>query len=137
MQLCAKSERAILIFRYQMIKYLNRCKYRFKSFLYFTGIKYPDQFQRANSHWSGKFMFWIKSIPKRDLLGEIVLDSLLTEVKNLKTQLLETNLNIKHLSKTLKYQQSADLLLGISGLDITTVIISFINYCKHMVPNKA
>lgn len=116
------SERAILRFRYQLIKDMNRSKCRLKSFLYFSGIKYPDQFLKANSHWSGKFILWIESIEMKDLTGKIVLDSLLTEVKNLRTQLLETNLNIKRLSKTPKYQQSVDLLSGIPGLGITTIM---------------
>jgi Transposase and inactivated derivatives len=116
------SERAILRFRYQLIKDLNRCKCRLKSFLYFSGIKYPDQFMKANSHWSRKFILWIESIPMRDIASKIVLNSLLTEVNNLRDQLLNTNMDIKHLSQTSKYKAHVELLQGIPGLGITTIM---------------
>lgn len=41
---------------------------------------------------------------------------------SLKIVVLETNLDIKHLSKAPTYQQSVDLLSGIPGLGITRIM---------------
>lgn len=74
------------------------------------------------SHWSAKFIAWLESICIDNLSGKIVLDSLLSEVKNLRKSLLDINLKVRHLSKTDKYKRPAELLMGIPGLGLVTTM---------------
>lgn len=41
---------------------MTREKNRIKAFLYFHETTYPEHFQEFKSHWSKRFMDWLKSI---------------------------------------------------------------------------
>jgi transposase len=116
------SERSIIRMRSQIVKDLNRCRCRLKALLYFYGIAYPAQFENVKSHWSKKFMSWIESLNMPDNSGKIVVNMLLSEVKELRKLLLDANTHMRNLSKTEKYQSSADILTSVPGIGITTAM---------------
>lgn len=116
------SERSIIRMRSQIVKDLNRCRCRLKALLYFYGIAYPIQFDNIKSHWSKKFMSWLESLEMPDNSGKIVVDMLLSEVKDLRKLLLDANTHMRNLSKTDKYQSSADILTSVPGIGITTAM---------------
>lgn len=116
------SERSIIRMRTQVVKDLNRCKCRLKSFLYFHGIEYPPQFDRVNSHWSRKFMSWVESLIMPDSSAKIVINLLLSQVKELRSLLLEVNTHMRDLSKSDKYKLSAEILTSVPGIGITTAM---------------
>lgn len=115
-------ERSVIRFRAQITKDLRRYKSRLKGYLYFYGIEYPPQFLNPKTHWSAKFVAWLESVCVDNASGKMVLDSLLGEVKNLRKSLLNINLKVRHLSKSPKYKESAELLMGIPGLGLITTM---------------
>jgi len=116
------SERSIVRMRSQIVKDLNRCRCRLKSYLYFHGIEYPERFTKVQSHWSRAFIAWIELLQMPNESGEKVLSLLLSEVKELRKLLLETNTHIRNLSRSEKYCQSSNILLSIPGIGITTAM---------------
>jgi len=116
------SERSIVRMRSQIVKDLNRCRCRLKSYLYFFGIEYPEQFAKVQSHWSRAFIAWIETLQISDESGKIVLNLLLSEVKKLRKLLLEVNTHIRNLSRSEKYCQPGNILLSIPGVGITTAM---------------
>lgn len=116
------SERAIVRTRCQIVKDLNRCRCRLKSYLYFHGIEYPEQFCKIQHHWSRAFISWIESLEIANGSGKTVLNLLLQEVKELRRLLLETNMHIRILARSEKYKELANILLSIPGIGMTTAM---------------
>lgn len=116
------SERSIIRMRTQIIKDLNRCRHRLKSHLYFYGIDYPPQFETVKSHWSNKFMSWIESLVMADASGKIVIDILLSEVRELRKLLLEANTHMRNLSENEKYSRQTAILTSVPGIGIITAM---------------
>jgi transposase len=54
---------------------MTRFKQRIKSLLYFYGITFPPEFERKSTHWSGRFMNWLDSIPMKEKSGRQALDT--------------------------------------------------------------
>lgn len=116
------SERTIVRMRSQIVKDLNRCRCRLKAYLYFQGIDYPLQFSKAKSHWSRACIAWLEAVTLADNSARITLTLLLSEIKELRKLLLETNLHIRNLAKSKKYEQPARILLSIPGIGTTTAM---------------
>lgn len=116
------SERTMVRMRSQIVKDLNRCRCRVKSWLYFYGIDYPSQFSKAKSHWSKACIAWLEAISLPDNTARTTLNLILSEVKELRKLLLEVNLHIRHLSKSKKYEAPFRILTGIPGIGITTAM---------------
>jgi transposase len=116
------SERSIVRMRSQIVKDLNRCRCRLKSYLYFHGIEYPERFSKVQHHWSIAFIKWIEALQLPNTSGTTVLNLLLSEVKELRKLLLETEKHIRSLTKTEKYNQSFQILTSIPGIGITTAM---------------
>ena len=104
--------------RTQIVKDLNRCRCRLKSHLYFYGIEYPLQFKNIKTHWSKKFLNWIEALTMPDISGKIVIDLLLSEVRELRKLLLEANTHMRTMSKSDKYSRRAEILTSVPGVGI-------------------
>lgn len=54
--------RSLIRLRSQMVRDMTRDKNRIKAFLHFYDIKLPEQFDRPSTHWSQRFMQWLRGI---------------------------------------------------------------------------
>ena len=118
------SERTMVRMRSQMVKDLNRCRCRVKSWLYFQGIEYPPQFSKAKSHWSRACITWLEKISLSDTTARNTLNLLLSEVKELRKLLLEINFHIRRLSKSKKYEEPFRILMSIPGITTAMNILT-------------
>jgi len=52
-------DRSLVRLRSTLVKDMVKYKVRIKSFLYFYGISYPQEFEKSGTHWSRRFMKWL------------------------------------------------------------------------------
>lgn len=116
-------ERALVRLRATLVKDMTRFKQRIKSFLYFHGICYPPEFENSGSHWSKKFMSWLKDdIKLEQQAGKETLSILVREAEQQRALLLDTTRKIRELSKNEKYALNMKLLRSIPGIGFVTAI---------------
>jgi transposase len=116
-------ERSLVRFRATLVKDLTRFKQRIKSFLYLHGVTYPSEFENSNSHWSNKFMLWLKEdVELKHQAGKLTLAFLIKEAEQQRVLLLETTRKIREMSRSDKYAQNMHLLRSIPGIGFVTAI---------------
>ena len=116
-------DRTLVRVRTTLVKDLVRFKQRIKSLLNFYGITYPPQFANTGTHWSKRFMEWLKndvSLPYGN--GGKALKIYVQEAEQLRILLLEVTRQIRILSKTEKYAKLMELLRSIPGVGFLTAI---------------
>lgn len=116
-------DRLLVRMRSSLVKDLRRNKQRIKSFLYFNGIKYPEEFYKSQSHWSRRFIIWLEKLCEEEKNSTIALKILIDQVKYLRTNLLEITRKIKTLSKTSRYYEDSVLLQTVPGIGLITSMI--------------
>lgn len=116
-------DRSLVRIRSMIVGDMTRFKQRIKSFLYFYGITFPQEFENRNTHWSGRFMKWLDEINMKEESGRQALDILVEEAKNHRKLLLETTKKIKKLSEEPKYREQIALLRSIPGIGITNAMV--------------
>lgn len=116
-------DRLLVRMRGNLVKDLRRNKQRIKSFLYFTGIQYPDEFFKSSTHWSKRFILWLEQLCEEEKSSSIALRLLLDQGKFLRSNLLEVTRKIKALSKTDHYIENSILLQSVPGIGLITSMI--------------
>jgi transposase len=116
-------DRSLVRTRSMLVGDMAWFKQRIKSFLYFYGIQFPDEFERTTTHWSGRFMKWLDSIPMEEISGRQALDVLVEEARSQRKLLLETTKKIKLLSENLKYKFGVQLLRSIAGIGLINSMV--------------
>jgi transposase len=116
-------DRTLLRTRAILVKDITRYKNRIKSFINFHGIEIPDSFLRSNSHWSKRFMDWLKTIEMKENSGKESLCAIVRVVEDLRITLLDVTKKIKALSKTEAYHNNVELLRSIPGVGLITAMI--------------
>ncbi len=117
------NDRSLVRARSMLVGDMTRFKQRIKSFLYFYGITFPPEFERKSTHWSGRFMKWLDSIPMKEEPGRQALDTLIQEARNQRKLLLETTKKVKKLSEGVKYNGPVALLRSIPGIGLTNSMV--------------
>jgi transposase len=97
-----------------------RLKQRIKSLLYLYGIEYPDEFQNTNTHWSKRFINWLKTVQLQYSTGTDALNLLIKEAEQQRLILLEATQKIRTLSKTERYIKSIELITSVPGIGLIT-----------------
>jgi len=115
-----QEDRSLLRLRYTIGKDLTRLKLRIKSLLNFYGIDHPKQFSSTGTHWSRKYLEWIKTIKMEEESGLSVFQILTTEVQEIRKTQLEVTRKIRTLSQTKTYENDYKLLFGIPGIGLIT-----------------
>ena len=116
-------ERALVRMRYTMVKDMTRLKNRVKSFLYFFGIRYPDQFNKSSTHWSKNFLRWLKEdVQLCEESGKQTLNILIQEIEELRKLLLLLNRQLRTLSRQTKYASRVKLLQTIPGIGLISAM---------------
>ena len=114
--------RALVRHRKTLVKEISRHKCRIKSFLYYNGVKFPNELISSSKHWSGRFTEWLKTIEFETLYGKTVLNQTIEIINFLKVTLLDVNREFRAVSKTGPYSLSLDYLCSIPGIGLVTAI---------------
>ena len=115
-------DRALSRTRHTLVKDLTRYKNRIKSFLYFHGIKWPETFNKEQSHWSKRFMSWLGSIEMKHQSGKLSLEALLRESENMRGNLLAVTRQVRALSQSEPYRENVRFLTSIPGIGLITAM---------------
>ena len=116
-------DRALVRTRSSHVRNLTRCRNRIKALLYFFGIDYPKEFLQLGTHWSGRFMSWLKQLDLGGLSGNVALGSLIEEADFLRGLLLKETRQIRELSKTATYSKWVKLLVSVPGVGSLTAMV--------------
>jgi transposase len=116
-------DRSLVRMRAVLVKDMVRFKQRIKSFLYFYGIDFPQEFEKSGTHWSKRFMKWLnEGVSLQHESGNQVFKILLQEAGQQRKLLLEVTRKIRLLSYDEKYSNSIALLRTIPGIGFITSI---------------
>jgi transposase len=113
-------DRSFVRVRSSIVKDQSRLKNRLKSMLYYYGIEFPVEFQKSNTHWSKRFMEWLKTVQLKFQSGNMALAMLIKEAEQLRALLLEVNKELKVLSFTEKYAKNMELIRSVPGVGLVT-----------------
>ena len=116
-------DRSLIRLRATIVKDMVRFKQRIKSFLYFYGISYPQEFEKLGTHWSKRFMKWLKEgVSLQHESGNQALRILVEEAEQQRKLLLEVTRKVRLLSSSEKYADNMALLRTIPGVGFITAI---------------
>jgi transposase len=116
-------ERCLLRTRATLVKDMQRCKQRIKSFLYFFGIRYPERFSQSGTHWSNNFMRWLKEeVQTAEESGKQSLHLQIQQVEEMRKLLLLVTRQIKSLAANEKYASNVKLLRTMPGIGLITAM---------------
>jgi transposase len=113
-------DRTLMRTRQALIKDLTRTKIRTKALLNFYGIEHPEVFSQPTTHWSRRYITWLKSIPMEHESGKTSLDLFISEVEAFRTPLLDVNRKIRQLSQSEAYKNDFELLKTVPGIALIT-----------------
>ena len=116
-------DRSLVRMRAILVRDMVRFKQRLKSFLYFYGIDFPQEFEKSGTHWSKRFMKWLsEEVSLEHDTGTQALKILIQETEQQRMLLLEVLRKIRLLSCSEKYASNIQLLRNISGIGLITSI---------------
>jgi transposase len=113
-------DRSLIRVRSSIVKDLVRIKLRIKSMLYFYGIEFPIEFQNSNTHWSKRFIKWLKEIKFKHDSGTQALGLLINEAEQQRALLLDATKKIKALSRNEHYAKNMELITSVPGVALIT-----------------
>jgi transposase len=113
-------DRTLVRTRSSIRKDLSRIKQRIKSMLNFYGIDHPECFAQPGSHWSKRYIEWLKEIKMEYETGSSSLQLLVGEAEDLRKRLLEITNRIRGLSRSEAYKKNFELIAGIPGIALIT-----------------
>jgi transposase len=118
-----QQDRSLLRTRERIIGNQTRCRNRIKALLHFSGITFPEQFEKSGTHWSKRFIKWLTELTIGYESDKEALNLLLKEANSLRALVLEADKGILKLSKEARYVENAKLLLTIPGIGRLTAMI--------------
>ena len=122
-ELSTLNERSLVRIRASIVKDMSRLKVQTKSFLYFYGLNYPPQFENRNTHWSNRFIKWLKEDVKLSYpSGQEAYNLLIRKGEEQRTLLLDATRKVRDLSRTVKYAHNMKILRLIPGIGPITAI---------------
>lgn len=115
------ANRQLLRTRKTIVKNQTQTKIRIKSFLNLYGIRYPEEFETSGSHWSQRFILWIKETISKMPAGQCKsCEFLLRNLEYQHRELLAVTRELRDLMKTSKYEEDYRLLLTVPGIGFTS-----------------
>lgn len=115
-------DRGLVRHRTILQKMLSGWKSRVKHLLHSNGVKIPDCFDRKSTHWSRKFMQWLRDDVVLLSSTRHTLDWQLEHVESMRKEVLAITREIRSLARTEKYDGSMTLLMSVPGIGIITAI---------------
>jgi transposase len=113
-------DRSFVRVRSSIVNDQSRLKNRLKSMLFFYGIEFPVEFQKSSTHWSNRFMIWLKTVQLKTKSGNMALAMLIKEAEQIRALLLEVNKELKILSNTEKYAKNMEFIRSVPGIGLVT-----------------
>ena len=113
-------DRSFVRVRSSIVKDQSRLKNRLKSMLYYYGIEFPVEFQKSTTHWSKRFMDWLKTVQLKTRSGNMALEISIKEAEQLRALLLEVNNELKIMSNTEKYAKNMEFIRSVPGIGLVT-----------------
>lgn len=117
-----QQDRSLLRTRQRIVNNQTRCRNRIKALLYFFGIGYPEKFTKSGTHWSLRFMKWLKSVEVGGS-GNDTLAIYVEEAEFLRDLLARTMKKINHLSNQERYAKGVKLLISVPGVGRLTAMM--------------
>lgn len=111
--------RSLTRLRNTIVKDLTREKNRIKAHLYFYGIEYPSQWANPGTHWSRKFIDWLRSLEFATELGSKTLDIYIRKAEHLRSMLLDYTRTMRTVLRSEPYLSQMNLLLSVPGVGQT------------------
>jgi transposase len=122
-QLSSLGDRTLVRLRASLVSDMVRYKQRIKSLLYFYGISFPEEFKKPHTHWSSRFMKWLReSVELAHETDRQSLQILVQQAEQQRRLLLEVTKKIKALSSSQKYEKNIKLLRTVPGIGLITAI---------------
>lgn len=115
-------DRSLVRLRKTIQKQLGGYKSRVKHLLYCNGVSLPDVFFNKGTHWSRRFMKWLREDVVLLSPTRHTLDLSLDQVEMLRESLLKITRQIRTLTKTARYQDSYSNLISIPGIGMNTAM---------------
>lgn len=105
-------------YRHTIVKENTRWKNRIKCYLYSHGIDYPETFKARGTHWSGRFVDWLKeeSNTSPSLLH------IINSYTSVRRDLAAIEKYLRNFSQKEKHLRSIELLMSIPGIGPITAI---------------
>jgi len=113
-----QEDRSLLRTRYTVRKDLSRIKVRIKMLLHLYGIEHPEVFSSPSTHWSHRYMEWLRTIKMEQDSGQDTLQLIISEVVAMRNALLTATRKIRALSQTESYVKDYELLRGMKGIGL-------------------
>jgi transposase len=113
-------DRTLMRTRQAIVKDLSRAKIRTKSLLNFYGIEHPEAFSKPCTHWSQRYITWLKAVSMEHESGKTSFAILISEVEVFRKVLLEVTGKIRQLSQSDAYKKDFDLLISVPGIALIT-----------------
>ncbi len=117
-----EGDRSMVRFRKTLTKEIARNKCRAKSFLYYHGIGIPERFANK-ARWSKRFTVWLKELDLPTESSRATLTSIIDLVLFIRDKQYGTLKSIKALSRTERYREDVELLMGIPGIGLITAMV--------------
>ena len=115
-------DRSLLRARQQIVGNQTRCRNRIKALLSYFGISYPEQFTRSGTHWSKRFMEWLRKVDIGKS-GNSTLAIYLAEAEFWRNTLSSIIKQINALSGEERYAKLVKLLIGVPGIARLTAMM--------------
>jgi transposase len=114
--------RSLVRLRYQVDKRQRACKNQIKTFLYAHGIVYPAEFLNNQSHWTRKFIKWLRDEASKQPAETTgyVLNNMIDYVEHSHQQLLKVGRAILTLMKSPQYNEQYNRLKTVPGIGAKT-----------------
>lgn len=115
----ALEQRSLIRLRETITKDMTREKNRIKAFLYFNGIEYPEQFGKSKSHWSKRFMDWLRAIELKTGYGRQTLLFYIEKAEYQREMLLRQTRLMRTLSRSVHIAGRLKLITSVPGIGLT------------------
>jgi len=115
-------DRNLVRFRKKIQKQLGGYKSRVKHLLHSNGVSYPDCFTINGTHWSKRFMDWLRNDVVLLSSKRNSLDMLIEIIEILRNKLLKVTRMIRMLAKTERYETNYRNLLSMPGIGPITAM---------------
>jgi transposase len=133
--------RSLVRLRFQIDKRQRACKNQVKNFLYVHGIDYPEEFQGNRSHWTRKFIAWLRTEASMlpDATSGFALNEMLDFVEHSHSQLLKVGRAIMALMRSPQYDEQYRRLKSVPGIGAKTasaLLLEIMDFKRFQSENK-